>query len=131
MSIALEPITIRGEVMPWHSAYTFVNNVEYVAQPKRTVSGRIAHFPTRYKIKVVTVTWNFMTHGEYERLLQLTEENEFPMRFWNPEQNEMQTANFYCPPKSYNAMVAKLATLQGYQGITLQFIATNNPIIEI
>ena len=30
----------------------------------------------------------------------------------------------------YNAAVAKNATLEGYEGITLRFIATNNDIEE-
>ena len=55
---------------------------------------------------------------------------DFKMRYFDVNSGVYKVGKFYCPQKMYNDMVAKYATIEGYEGISLRFIATNNDIEE-
>ena len=126
--IAIDQLEVNDTKVPYHSAYVFVEEIEYTTEVKRTIKGRIPSWPTYYFIATIDVVWNYLTHSEYQELMNLVKHPDFKLRYFDTNDGTYKVGRFYCPKKIYNDMVAKLATLDGYQGITLRFIATNNPI---
>lgn len=124
----IEQLEINDVKLPYHSAYVFVEEIEYTAEVKRSKIGKIPSWPSYYFIATVDVVWNFLTHAEYENLMQLVKRPDFKMRYFDTDEGVYKTGRFYCPKKIYNDMVAKSATLNGYESISLRFIATNNEV---
>lgn len=128
--IAIDPIEINDVKLPYHSAYVYVEEIEYTSQVKRSIKGKIPSWPSYYFIATIDVVWNFLTHQEYQNLMNLVRLPDFKMRYFDVNSGVYKVGKFYCPQKMYNDMVAKYATIEGYEGISLRFIATNNDIEE-
>lgn len=124
----IEQLEINDVKLPYHSAYVYVEEIEYTAEVKRSMLGKIPSWPSYYFIPTVDVVWNYLTHTEYEQLMNLVKHPDFKMRYFDTNEGTYKTGRFYCPKKIYNDMVAKSATLRGYESISLRFICTNNDV---
>lgn len=128
--IVIEPLEINDIKLPYHSAYVFVEEIEYTSEVKRSMTGKIPSWPSYYFIATIDVVWNYLTHQEYQDIMSLVKLPDFKMKYFDTNDGTYKVGRFYCPKRIYNAMVAKLATIEGYQNITLRFIATNNSAEE-
>lgn len=128
--IAIDQLEVNDIALPYFSDYVYVEEIEYTAEVKRSMTGKIPSWPSYYFIATIDVFWNFLTHREYEQLLNAVRLPDFKLKYLDTNNGVYKTGRFYCPRKSYNAAVAKNATLEGYEGITLRFIATNNSVEE-
>ena len=126
--LTINPIEIKDVQLPYHSAYVYVEEIEYVDNPKRTMTGKIVSWPSYYFIPTVDVVWNYMTHEEYQQLMNLIRIPNFKMKYFDTNNGVYKVGMFYCPQASYNSMVAKNATVRGYEGISLRFICTNDDV---
>lgn len=126
----IQQLEVNGIALPYFSHYVFVEEIEYTSEVKRSMTGKIPSWPSYYFIATIDVVWNFLTHAEYEQLLHLVKLPDFNLKYLDTTTGTYKVGKFYCPRKSYNAAVAKNATLEGYEGVTLRFIATNNDIGE-
>lgn len=128
--IELEQIEINHTKVPYYSSYVYVEEIEMSQEVKRNLLGQIKTFPPYWFIPVITIQWNFLTHKEYQDLMNLVRHPGFTMRYLDTNDGTVKYGTFYCSTRTYNEMVAKTATLKGYEGIVLKFICTNVPVGE-
>lgn len=126
--IELEQIEINGTKVPYYSSYVYVEEIEMSQEVKRNLLGQIKTFPPYWFIPVITIQWNFLTHSEYQELMNLVRHPGFTMKYLDTNDGLMKYGTFYCSARTYNEMVAKSCTLQGYENIVLKFICTNVPV---
>lgn len=128
--VQLQQLEVNDVKIPYFSDYVYVEEIEYKEQPKRTLKGKIKTWPTYWFIATIDIKWNYLTTDEYSKLLNLVRIPNFKFKYFDTNNNVYKVGKFYCSQESYNSMVAKYATVRGYENVTLRFIATNDDLEE-
>jgi len=124
----LEPIEINGEQFVGYSSFYCINTKTYVQEPERTLDGSIPNIEDyeTFLVPRVKISFSYMTIDDFRRFLRAITPNEFNVKYYDYEIDQIVTHKMYIEPREmaeiYNRGFEILATT----GLEISLIGTLN-----
>lgn len=118
------------------SDYFVLNELTYSEEPTRALDGTMSDLSKiqSFIVPRIFVDFNFLDIAQYRQLLQATSTKEFPITYYDPDNNETKTAKFYLKPVSRSKLYVKPTSdgmdVRGVRNLSLEFVATLRDDIE-
>ena len=118
------------------SDYFVLNELTYSEEPTRSINGVMSDLSKiqSFILTRIFVDFKFLPVSEYRQLLQAVSTKEFPITYYDPDDNTTKTKKFYLKPVSRSKLYTKPTSngveVKGVRDISLEFVATLRDDIE-
>ena len=134
--MGVETLIIGSTNVTSYSDYFVLNELVYSQEPQRYNTGELEDLSLidSFIVPRIFVDFKYLNVDKYRELLQALSVKEFPITYYDPDDNTTKTKLFYLKPISRSKLYVKPTSngveVKGVRDLSLEFVATLRDEVE-
>lgn len=134
--MGVETLIIGSTNVTSYSDYFVLNELVYSQEPQRYNTGELEDLSLidSFIVPRIFVDFKYLNVDKYRELLQALAIKEFPITYYDPDDNTTKTKLFYLKPISRSKLYVKPTSngveVKGVRDLSLEFVATLRDKVE-
>ena len=134
--MGVETLIIGSTNVTSYSDYFVLNELVYSQEPQRYNTGELEDLSLidSFIVPRIFVDFIYLNVDKYRELLQALAVKEFPITYYDPDDNTTKTKLFYLKPISRSKLYVKPTSngveVKGVRDLSLEFVATLRDKVE-
>lgn len=134
--MGVETLIIGSTNVTSYSDYFVLNELVYSQEPQRYNTGELEDLSLidSFIVPRIFVDFKYLNVDKYRELLQALSVKEFPITYYDPDDNTTKTKLFYLKPISRSKLYVKPTSngveVKGVRDLSLEFVATLRDKVE-
>lgn len=134
--MGVETLIIGSTNVTSYSDYFVLNELVYSQEPQRYNTGELEDLSLidSFIVPRIFVDFKYLNVDKYRELLQALAVKEFPITYYDPDDNTTKTKLFYLKPISRSKLYVKPTSngveVKGVRDLSLEFVATLRDKVE-